>query len=320
MSPRPPRIGFFCGRVRVEEKLLLDAYARRGVAPVRFSEPGMTLRLDRVSGDPRWSGPEAIDLLHDRGLAFGTAGPLLEALETHGVACLNSARVVATCGDKFKSSLALARDGVPQPETYWCTSADEALRVLDEKLGYPAVLKPQIGSWGRLVARLDTRAAAEAVLEDREILGSFHHRTHYLQRLVDKPGRDLRVFVVGDEPIAAIYRTSEHWLTNTARGAKATRCPVEGEVGELALRAARAVGGGILAVDLVEDPDRGLLVLEVNHSGEFRNSIEPTGVDIPGRMVDFVLEKARERAGGGASTTSGSPTLSPSPSAEEVTA
>ncbi len=289
-----PVIGFFSGRVRVEEKLLLEAYAKRGVEVQRFTERNMTLRLDRLADDPRWSGAGAIRVFHDRGLAFGTAGPLLEALEASGVTCVNRAEVVATSGDKFRTSLALARAGVPQPETYWCTSAEDALRILDETLGYPAVLKPQVGSWGRLVARLDTRAAAEAVLESREVLGSFHHRTHYLQRMIAKPGRDLRVFVVGNEPIAAIYRTSDHWLTNTALGATTSACSVEGEVGELALRAAQAVGGGILAVDLVEDPERGLLVLEVNHSGEFRNSIEPTGVNIPGRMVDFVLQTAGE--------------------------
>lgn len=290
-------VGFFAGRVRVEEKLLLEAYARRGVEVVRFAERGMTLRLDQLASDSELG---RVDVFHDRSLAFGTSAPLLEALEVHGVRCCNRASVVALCGDKFRTSLALAQASVPQPETYWCTSAEEALKILDEKLGYPAVLKPVIGSWGRLVARLDTRAAAEAVLEDREVLGSFHHRTHYLQRLIDKPGRDLRVFVVGDEPIAAIYRESEHWLTNTARGATATSCSVAGEVGELALRAARAVGGGILAVDLVEDPVRGLLVLEVNHSGEFRNSIAPSGVDIPGRMVDHVLGIARNRARGDA--------------------
>jgi len=302
-----PSIGFFSGRVRVEEKLLLEAYARRGVEVQRFTERSLALRLDCLASDPLPANGASLDVFHDRGLAFGTAAPLLEVLEASGVRCVNRAGVVATCGDKLKTSLALARAGVPQPETYWCTSAEEALRILDERLGYPAVLKPQVGSWGRLVARLDTRAAAEAVLEDREVLGSFHHQTHYLQRMIEKPGRDLRVFVVGDEPIAAVYRSSEHWLTNTARGATTSACPVEGEVGELALRAARAVGGGILAVDLVEDPDRGLLALEVNHSGEFRNSIEPTGVDIPGRMVDFVLQTARESRGADTSTTTSTP-------------
>ena len=220
---------------------------------------------------------------------------MVELLEARGIPCVNRAEVIRTCGDKLRTSLALAAAGVPQPETRVAFDTEEALRILDQELGYPAVLKPVVGSWGRLVARLNDRHAAEAVLEDRATLGGASHRTLYLQRLVQKPDRDVRVFVVGDEPIAAIYRESEHWITNTARGARTSRCEVDGPLGELALEAARAVGGEILAVDLVECPDEGPLVLEVNHGMEFRNSIEPTGVDIPGAMADHVLHRAAAR-------------------------
>jgi [lysine-biosynthesis-protein LysW]--L-2-aminoadipate ligase len=163
-------------------------------------------------------------------------------------------------------------------------------------MGYPVVLKPVVGSWGRLLARINDRDAAEAVLEHKEVLGSFQHSIFYIQELIRKPGRDIRAFVVGDECLCAIYRDSAHWITNTARGGKASNCPVTPELGDLCMRAAKAVGGGVLAVDIMEDPDRGFLVNEINHTMEFRNSIAPTGVDIPGRVVEYAQAVAAGRS------------------------
>ena len=153
-------------------------------------------------------------------------------------------------------------------------SAIEAI----EELGYPAVLKPAIGSWGRLLSKVNDRDAAEAILEHKSVLGSYHHSIFYIQKYVKKQGRDIRSFVVGDECIAAVYRTSEHWITNTARGAVTTNCPVTADLAEL-------------SVDLFETAD-GLLVNEVNYTMEFKNSVHVTGVDIPGRVIDHVASVA----------------------------
>ena len=284
---------FLASRIRAEEKLLLEAYAARGVQPRRIDDRQLALRLDSNGLEEVLAG---VTVIHDRSVAFGTAVHLLEIAEARGIHCVNSSAVVRVAGDKLRTTVALQRNAVPQPRTHVAFSPEEALRILDEELGYPAVVKPTVGSWGRMVARLNDRHAAEAVFEDRAVLGGWTHRSLYLQELVQKPGRDVRVFVVGDDPIAAIYRTSEHWITNTARGGVTSCCSLSDSEGsaiaDLALAAARAVGGGILAVDIVEDPDVGPLVLEVNHSMEFRNSIEPTGVDIPGAIVDWVLAQA----------------------------
>jgi [lysine-biosynthesis-protein LysW]--L-2-aminoadipate ligase len=164
-----------------------------------------------------------------------------------------------------------------------------------ERLGYPAVLKPITGSWGRLLAKVNDRDAAEAILEHQETLGSFHHHLHYIQEYVQKPQRDIRAFVTGERTICAIYRASEHWVTNTARGAVTSNCPVTPEIDALCVRAARAVGGGILAIDLFEDPEQGLTVNEINATMEFRNSIAPTGVDIPQEMLSYIMDQVRER-------------------------
>jgi [lysine-biosynthesis-protein LysW]--L-2-aminoadipate ligase len=185
---------------------------------------------------------------------------------------------------------------VPSPRTLIAFTPESALEAIEE-LGYPAVLKPAVGSWGRLLSLVSDRYAAEAILEHKEILGSYHHSIFYVQEYVPKRGRDIRSFVVGDECICAIYRYSDHWITNTARGGKAENCPVTDEVAELSLAAAQAVGGGIVAVDLLES-ERGLLVNEVNYTMEFRNSIDTTGVDIPARMVDFVLRRGEQAMAG----------------------
>ncbi|TME83670.1 MAG: RimK family alpha-L-glutamate ligase [Chloroflexi bacterium] len=177
--------------------------------------------------------------------------------------------------------------GVPSPRTLIAFTPESALEAI-ETLGYPVVLKPAIGSWGRLLAKISDRDAAEALLEHKDTLGSYQHAIFYIQEYVDKPSRDIRSFVVGDETICAIYRESSHWITNTARGGQARNCPVTPEIDRLSRAAARAVGGGVLAIDLLEHPD-GLVVSEVNYTMEFRNSIDTTGVDIPGRIVDYVL-------------------------------
>jgi len=164
-----------------------------------------------------------------------------------------------------------------------------------EEIGYPAVLKPAVGSWGRLLAKINDREAAEAILEHKATLGSYLHSIFYVQEYIEKPDRDLRTFVVGDETICGITRSSDHWITNTARGGTAENCPITPEIHALSLSAAQAVGGGVVAVDLLETTEGELLVNEVNYTMEFRNSIEPTGIDIPVRIIDYVLQVGQER-------------------------
>ena len=160
-------------------------------------------------------------------------------------------------------------------------------------MGYPVVLKPAIGSWGRLLSKINDRESAEAILEHKQILGSYHHSIFYIQEYIDKPARDIRSFVVGDETIAAIYRYSDHWITNTARGGRATNCPVTPNIHALSAAAAKAVGGGVVAVDLLETRDGQLLVNEVNYTMEFRNSIDTTHVNIPDVVVDYIVKVGR---------------------------
>jgi [lysine-biosynthesis-protein LysW]---L-2-aminoadipate ligase len=280
------RLALLCSRIRVEEKLLIAEMERRRIPFERIDDGEMILRLERREFP--------YDAVFERSVSFGRTLYALKTLESWGIQCVNRADTVATCGDKALTTLALEKAGVATPRTALAFTPESALTAIEE-IGYPVVIKPVVGSWGRMVALLNDRHAAEAVLEDRATLGSWQQQIFYIQEFVRKPGRDIRAFVIGDEPICAIYRTSEHWITNTARGGKASNCPVNNGIGDVAVRAAQAVGGGALAIDLAEDGDGRLLVIEVNHTMEFRNSIDTTGVNIPGRMVDYVVSAMEGR-------------------------
>jgi [lysine-biosynthesis-protein LysW]--L-2-aminoadipate ligase len=302
-------VGILGSRIRVEEKLLLEALRERGVSFERIDSRRLAFELSKNgSGEARESaiyhsqsaiGYEAVLV---RCLSHSRAYYLTRWLESVGVPAVSPHRAVATCGDKMLTSAALQEAGVPIPRTRVAFAPDAALEVIEE-MGYPVVLKPLFGSWGRLLARVNDRYAAEAILEHKKRLGGYIHGVFYIQEYVDKPGRDIRTFVIGDdaseyETIAAIYRRSDHWITNTARGGEAANCPITPAIDRLSCAAARAVGGGVVAVDLMEDGDGRLLVSEVNHTPEFRNSIDTTGVDIPGRMIDYVAEVAMDGKSG----------------------
>ena len=164
-------------------------------------------------------------------------------------------------------------------------------------MGYPVVLKPAVGSWGRLLSKVNDRDAAESILEHKTVLGSYHHSIFYIQKYVEKKGKDIRSFVVGDKCIAAIYRTSPHWITNTARGGVATKCEVTEELAKVSVAAAKAVGGGVVAIDVFET-ENGYEINEVNYTMEFKNSITTTGVNIPEHIVDYVLQVGRGEVNG----------------------
>jgi [lysine-biosynthesis-protein LysW]--L-2-aminoadipate ligase len=285
------RVGMLCSRVRVEEKLLFAAFESLGVTAERYDERQIAARIGG------FSLPVEVMLERSVSTSAGLVAALL--LEAAGVRVINSYATASVCADKIRTNLALAAANVPQPVTEIALSGEAALEAI-ERIGYPVVLKPAVGSWGRLLARVNDRDAAEALIEHKTVLGGVNHQVFYVQEYIEKPERDIRAFVVGSETICAIYRSSPHWITNTARGGAASNCPVTPEIADLCERAARAVSGGaggLLAIDLLEDPARGFVVCEVNHTMEFRNSIDTTGVNIPERMAQFVVNMARETAG-----------------------
>jgi len=278
------KVGILYSRARVEEKLLIEALEKRGVSYDLIDDRELILDMGKSS--------LSYDVILERCINHSRALYALRILQDWGIPTVNTHEVAMTCGDKLLTTSALIRAGVPSPRTLVAFTSESALQAI-EQLGYPVVLKPAVGSWGRLLSKINDREAAETVLEHKEVLGSYQHSIFYIQEYIRKPMRDIRGFVVGGETICAIYRDSPHWITNTARGGQASNCPVTPELNALCVASAKAVGGGVLAVDVLEDPDRGYLVSEVNYTMEFRNSIATTGVNIPDRVVDYVLQVAK---------------------------
>jgi [lysine-biosynthesis-protein LysW]--L-2-aminoadipate ligase len=279
------KIALVCSLVRPEEKMLIEAFSSRGIDTEIFDDRSLVFDLQDLSAWRRF------DVVVERCVSQSRALYVQRIMRLAGVRTVNTHDVIENCGDKFITTQLLLENNVPTTRVKMAFTPASALEAI-ESFGYPCVLKPVVGSWGRGVVRVNDRDAAEAVVNLRDELGGYAQHIYYIQELVKKPQRDIRSFVVGDECIAAIYRTSAHWITNTHLGGKASNCPVTPDLAAISIGAAKAVGGGVVAVDLFEDPERGLLVNEVNHTMEFRNSVPATGVDIPGRMVDYVVNVA----------------------------
>lgn len=280
-----PYIGVLFSRVRVEEKWIFAALEKRAVSYERLDD--RTISFDLEHPQP-W---QAFDAVLERSISYTSGLNATRLLNAFGVPTVNSASVAEVCGDKLVTSARLAQAGVPQPHVMTAFTPEAALDAI-ETMGYPVVLKPVVGSWGRLLAKVNDRDAAEAVLEHKATLGSIQHSVFYIQEYIQKPERDIRAVVIGNRVVTAIYRKSGHWITNTARGGEGEHCPITPEIETLCLQAVNAVGGGVLAVDLVEHPQKGLLVNEVNHTMEFHTLQPLSGLDIAGEIVDYVLKTA----------------------------
>lgn len=273
------KIGLLRSIVRLEEKLLMDEMRNRGISFSSIDDRETVFDISNYKSE--------FDVILERCITHSRALYALKIFNDNGIPTVNTYDVANTCGDKFLTTMALIRNKVRTPKVFMAFTPESAISAM-ERLGFPCVLKPCVGSWARLVSKVNDREAAESILEHKSLLGSYHHSIFYIQEYVPKPGRDIRSFVVGDETIAAIYRTSDHWITNTARGGKASACPVTDELNDLSVRAAKAVGGGVVAIDVFETKE-GLTVNEVNYTMEFKNSIAPTGVNIPGKIIDYVV-------------------------------
>ncbi len=295
---RPLRLGVLLSHLRQEEKLILAAARARGLEVVTLFDRELMLDLSapdargliRVSNGE--SQPVPVDVVLDRSVAHARAGYTLTVLERWGIPTLNSAGAVRLCDDKAQNSLALEAAGVPTPRTLLAYSIDSALEAC-AMVGYPAVLKPVTGSWGRLLAKVNGPEQARTILEQKMQLGSFHHSILYVQEFLPKPDRDIRAYVVGDRVLAASYRTAEHWVTNAARGAVSVPCPVTPEIEALSLRACRAVGARLAGVDLIESTD-GLKIVEVNTGGEFGGLMTTTDIDIASEIVEEAVRIAAD--------------------------
>jgi len=270
-----------------ENKMLAEKASQSGVALEKIIDGELLLEITGAA-------PSDFDLVLQRSVSYSRSLCTTYYWEKLGIDVVNSYSAAKICGDKFVCSMEMARAGIPTPKTFVAFSPESAKQI-SSKLPYPVVIKPVMGSWARMVQRLNDKDSLEAAIESREEMGNPWQKIYYMQEHVEKPGRDIRAFVVGTEVIAAIYRNSTEksgWITNTGRGGTATNCPVTSELREMCLKAVSITDEGIYGVDLMES-ERGLLVHEINHTTEFRNSIAPSGVDIPQKIIDYAISRAK---------------------------
>lgn len=275
--------------VRLEEKAIIEAAKKRG-SEVEFKAfDSKDLYFDLLDGRNALATFGSVVL--QRCASYFRNLHLTAVLEGYGLRVVNNLSTALSTGNKVLSTIALSKANVPTPRTKLAFTEEGALNALNE-LGYPAIIKPTIGSWGRLVACLNDVDAAKSVIEDRQEMFPLYH-VYYLQEKVKRPPRDIRAVVVGDRTVAAIYRisTTGDWRTNTARGGKSENLPVSNELDDLCIRATKPFGPGIYGVDLMESDEHGLLVHEVNNTTEFKNVLTQSRVDIPGLILDFLIQE-----------------------------
>ncbi|MFC7069876.1 lysine biosynthesis protein LysX [Halobaculum lipolyticum] len=280
------KLGLLYSRIRKDEKLLLSELRERGHEVVKVDVRKQRFGLDSTTADVL-----DCDLVLDRCLATSRSLYATRFLAAYGVPVINAPETAAVCADKVKNSLALEAAGVPTPATEVAFTTEAAMDAI-ESFGYPCVIKPVVGSWGRLMAKIDSETAAEAILEHKATLGHYEHKVFYVQEYVDKPGRDIRVLACDGEPVAAMTRSSDHWLTNAAKGGATADFELDDEARDLVATASDAVGGGLLGVDLMETADGEYTVHEVNHTVEFKALNEASAVDVPAAVVDWLELKA----------------------------
>ena len=282
-------VGFLYSQIRTDEKLLLTELRSRGHD---------ILKIDVRKHQFSIQGPPAefkdLDIVIDRCIAQSQSKFASMFFDSYDISIINDPTVVERCSDKVKTSLLLNSAGIPTPETTIAFSPESALETI-EAIGYPCVLKPVVGSWGRLMAKIDTRAAAEAIVEHKATLGHYEHKVFYIQKFINKPNRDIRVVAVDGTPLAAMTRTSTHWLTNAAKGATVAGYDVPAEVASLVEKASKAVGGGLLGIDLMELEGGGFTVHEINPGTEFKALNECVDIDVPSRIIDWVESVANKK-------------------------
>ena len=276
-------------RLRTEEKMLQKEATDLGHDAVMIDA-----KITQVNTDSKKEDYDFGDIVLERCVSYFRGLHFTASLEFMDVPVLNKFDVANICGNKMFMTLLLKKNNIPTPKTYFSFSSESAAENL-EKVGYPLVIKPVIGSWGRGVMPIKDKDTMEAIFEIRDITDSPHDRIYYLQELIKRPPRDIRVITVGDEPIAAMYRKSSGgFKTNIALGAEPEICEITKEMEDMATKASKAMGGGILGIDMMEDEQRGLVVHEVNNTVEFKGLARVAKRNIPKEMIEFALNYVRK--------------------------
>ena len=275
-------------RLRTEEKLLQKKAEELG-----YETSMIDAKITSFDTDSKPENYDFGDVVLERCVSYYRGLHFTACLEFMDIPVINKFDVANTCGNKMITSMLLKKNNIPTPKTYFSFSAETALENF-ENIGYPLVIKPIIGSWGRSVMPIKDKDTAEAVIENRQVTDGPQDRIYYLQEMIDRPPRDIRVITVGDQAVSAMYRKSSGgFKTNIALGADPELCEITKEIEDLCEKTSKAVGGGILGIDLMEDKERGLVVHEVNNTVEFKGLVKVSEKNIPKEMIDYAVRNIK---------------------------
>ena len=280
------KLGITFDRLRWEEKALKEAAESAGLETSLIDVKGLNFEVAKKR-------PDFGDVVLQRCISHYRSLLLSQTLEGSGLRVINSHSVAETCSNKLATSIALSKAGVPTPRTFLALSS-EAVEGAAEELGYPLVLKPFVGSWGRMVTIVKDKATLQALVEYKEELANPIEHMYYLQEYIQRPPRDIRAIIAGDKMVTCVHRYAPpgEWRTNVARGGTSGAFKPDSELKEIVHKASEAVGGGVLGVDAMESSS-GYVVHEVNNTVEFRGAQSAVDVDIPKKIIEYVAHAVR---------------------------
>jgi [lysine-biosynthesis-protein LysW]--L-2-aminoadipate ligase len=280
------RIGIVYEILRWEEKALIEAASRYNleVKPLHIHSTYIPVGVKKSIDLP--------DIVVQRCISHVVALNSTIALESLGLRVVNNSLSTAIAMNKLWTLKILSGNGIPIPRTYITLDYEPSIEVA-KIIGYPFVLKPVEGSWGRLIALIRDEEELRTLIEHRNYIQNPIYRINMIQQYIKKPNRDIRIFTIGDQVVAAMYRVSNHWITNAARGAIGVKAEVDNELEDLAIRTAKAIGGEVLGIDVFEDPEKGYIVNEVNAVPEFKNTVIVTGVPIHKLIIEYVKDQVK---------------------------
>ncbi len=280
------KIGLLHTTIRGDEKLLIEAAKKRNAALELIDVRNLILNPKKTS--------VSSDVLLERCISTVKGMYAISYFESLDMKVINKSSVASVCEDKFLTSLRLEKNNIKTPRFAMVFSETEAIAAIEQMGGFPVIVKPPLGSWGRLLAKVNDKDSLEFLLEHKQVLGTPPHAAFYIQEYIEKSGFDIRAFVIDGEVICIIARRSNHWITNTARGGKAENYPVNKQLKTICKQVSDAIGGGVVAIDIMETKS-GYIINEINHTMEFKNSEAPTGVSISGAIIDYCIKIAKEK-------------------------
>jgi [lysine-biosynthesis-protein LysW]--L-2-aminoadipate ligase len=286
-------LGIVLNRVSFEEKQIILACKELGINVEQIKNEELFLQLN-AEKDPQIKS----DVLLQRSLSTIRAIYSTAILETKGYKVVNNYNAVSISADKLLTTLLLEKHKIPSPKTFVGFTGEAVMASAEKYLNYPMVTKPIIGSWGRMVAKIESNNHLSSIVESKEVMGDLFQKIHYFQEFIDAPKlnpnnpADIRVFYLGGECIAAMgrYRPENDFRSNIALGGKAKMLDIDSEMSSICKKIAEAIQGEILGIDLMIT-EKGYVCIEVNGVPGFEGITNATGINIGMKIAEYLKNK-----------------------------